>query len=90
MATPVKIDVITIKICVPVAIASCIKSKQTTLSMTPPAKLNNKLTVLLESLRNNAPIKPPSPVPTTPEIAVGNNIASFFLFLQQVYHSLAL
>ena len=46
------------------------KSKQTILVITPPAKLNRRDTVLSEFFLKRAPINPPRPVPTTPDINV--------------------
>ena len=54
----------------PVSIASVTRSKETTLSMTPPAKLKSRLTVRLESFCSSAPIRPPRPVPPIPAIVV--------------------
>ena len=54
----------------PVSMASVIRSKQTTLIITPAAKLKSKLTTRLESFCSVAPIRPPTPVPTTPAMAV--------------------
>ena len=68
--TPIAIAKITVKIPTSVAIASETRSKHTTLSITPPAKLSRRLTVRLEPFWNKAPIRPPSPVPATPAIAV--------------------
>lgn len=64
------IDSITVIIPTPVPIASTTRSKQTTLNITPPAKLKSRLTVRLESFCSMAPIKPPNPVPPTPAMVV--------------------
>ena len=50
--------------------ASCIKSKQTTASITPPAKLRRRETIFDESFFMSAPIRPPMPVPTHPAMNV--------------------
>jgi hypothetical protein len=46
------------------------RSMQTTLSITPLAKLKSRLTILSESLRKQAESRPPTPVPPTPAMAV--------------------
>ena len=68
--TPNATAAMTVKTPTVVAIASVIRSRQTTLSITPPAKLSRRLTVRLESFCSSAPINPPRPVPTTPAMAV--------------------
>ena len=70
MATPRVMAAMTVKMPAPVSMASTARSKQTTLSMTPPAKLKSKLTVRLESFCSSAPMRPPRPVPSTPAMAV--------------------
>ena len=47
-----------------------IRSKQTTASITPAAKLSRRLTCFFESRLRNALITPPIPVPPTPAMAV--------------------
>ena len=66
--------------------ASVRRSRQTTLSITPAAKLRSRLTECSESRLNNIPISPPTPVPPTPAIAViiitvSNAFIFSFLFL---------
>ena len=46
------------------------------LVITPPAKLNKRETVFSEFYLKRAPIKPPRPVPTTPDINVVIKIVS--------------
>ena len=56
------------------------------LSITPPAKLSRKLTVLLESFCSIAPIKPPRPVPPIPAIAVVRRSVSITpMFIPQFF-----
>ena len=69
-ATPNAIEPTTRARPMSVSIASVTRSKHTTLSMTPPAKLSSRLTIRSEFFCKTAPIRPPSPVPPTPARAV--------------------
>ena len=51
-------------------VASASRSKHTTATITPAAKLKSRLTIRLESRRNRQAAVPPSPVPPMPAAAV--------------------